>query len=361
MREQPQRRRREIIEMQQPGPDISAIVPVGERRDDVPRLLDEYAQGLSQAGVSFEIIVVLDGHCGGLGAELAPLALSRDWFRVIELARSFGESAALTAGFDEAQGHRILTLPAYYQVVPSELGKLISAAEETDMAIAVRWPRAGSGLEGWRRNAFHRLLGFITGQKYRDLGCGVRLLRREIADEIPLYGERHRFYPTLARSRGFRVREVEVAQSPQDDFRGRYRLREYLHRILDILTLFFLVRFTKKPLRFFGTIGFLVASIGVIFLAILLVQRIFFAVGLADRPALLLSSLMLVLGVQIFALGLIGELVIFTHAAQLKEYAVRAVISAEEGERDAETRQADLVGGQQHADAGEAEARRRSG
>ena len=314
--------------------DISAIVPVGARRDDVPALLEEYAEGLRQAGVSFELIVVLDGPCDGLATQLAPLANSRPWLRLIELARDFGESAALTAGFGEARGRAILTLPAYYQAVPGELGKLIAAGRETDMAIAVRWPRAGSGLEGWRRNAFHAMLGFITGQRYRDLGCGVRLLRREIADEIPLYGERHRFYPTLARSRGFEVREVEVAQSPKDDYRGHYRLREYLHRVLDIMTLFFLVRFTKKPLRFFGTVGFVIGTLGVVFLAILVVQRLFFGMALADRPALLLSSLMLVLGVQIFALGLIGELVIFTHARDLKEYAVRAVIGGRDPQED---------------------------
>jgi glycosyltransferase involved in cell wall biosynthesis len=317
--------------MDERDPYISAIVPVGARRDDVPALLDEYAESLRRAGVSFEIIAVLDGPCGGLAAELAPLAASRSWLRLIELARDFGESAALTAGFDAARGRAILTLPAYHQVVPAELGKLVAAGRETDMAIAVRWPRAGSGFEGWRRNAFHGLLGVITGQRYRDLGCGVRLLKREIAEEIPLYGERHRFYPTLARSRGFEVREVEVAQSPSDDYRGRYRLREYLHRLLDILTLFFLVRFTKKPLRFFGTIGFIVGALGVLFLAVLIVQRLFFDIGLADRPALLLSSLMLVLGVQIFALGLIGELIIFTHARELKEYAVRRVIGVEDG------------------------------
>ena len=102
-----------------------------------------------------------------------------------------------------------------------------------------------------------------------------------------------------------------------------------LHRLLDILTLFFLVRFTKKPLRFFGMVGFRVGALGIIFLTVLIVQRLFFDVGLADRPALLLSSLMLVLGVQIFALGLIGELIIFTHARELKEYAARQVISAD--------------------------------
>lgn len=321
--------------MYEPELDISAVVPVGARRDDVPILLDGYAEGLREAGVSFEIIVVLGGHCGGLASQLTAQAEQRPWLRLIELARDFGESAALTAGFDEARGRKVLTLPAYHQVVPAELGKLIAAAEQIDMAIAVRWPRAGSGLESFRRKVFHRLLGSITGQRYRDLGCGVRLLTREIAQEVPLYGERHRFYPTLARSRGFEIREIEVAQSPKDEFRGHYRAREYLHRVLDVLTLFFLVRFTKKPLRFFGTIGFIAAMLGVIFLAILIVERLFFGVGLADRPALLLSSLMLVLGVQIFALGLIGELIIFAHAREMKEYAVRRVISMSHGDTDA--------------------------
>jgi len=316
--------------MQQTEVDISAIVPVGSRRDDLPALLDEYAEGLRQAGVSFEIIVVLDGPREGLMNELAPLMAARSWLRLIELARDFGESAALTAGFSRARGRMFLTLPAYYQVVPADLGKFIEAGCQTDMAIAVRWPRAGSTIESWRRHVFHWLLGFITGQRYRDLGCGVRLLSRDITVEIPLYGERHRFYPTLATNRGFEVREIELAQSSKDDFRGRYRIREYLHRLLDILTLFFLVRFTKKPLRFFGTIGFLISALGVLFVTIVVIQRLFLNVPLADRPALLLSSLMLVLGVQVFALGLLGELIIFTHARELKEYAVRRVIGGDE-------------------------------
>jgi glycosyltransferase involved in cell wall biosynthesis len=315
--------------MTQPQPEISAIIPVGSRRDDLPVLVDEYAEGLREADVTFEFIVVLDGPDEALVGELRRLMASRPWLRVVELARDFGEAAALTAGFDEARGRMMLTLPAYYQVVPSELGKIVAAGAAADMAVGVRWPRAGSAFETFRRRVFHGFLGFITRQRYRDLGCSVRILKREIVEEIPLYSERHRFYPALAKSRGFEVVEVEVRQSPKDVFTGRYRLREYLHRVLDILTLLFLVRFTKKPLRFFGTVGFIAAALGALFVAILVIQRMFFGVALADRPALLLSSLLLVLGVQIFALGLIGELIIFTHAREMKEYAVRRVIGGE--------------------------------
>jgi len=310
-------------------PDISAIVPVGQRFGDVPKLVDEYASVLRGLDLSFEIIVVLDGPHGGMAQQLSGLEAYRDWLCVITLAREFGESAALSAGFSEASGKAIMTLPGYEQVPPAEITKLVEAGQQSDMAIGVRWPRTGSTLARLRRGGFHGFLRLLTGQRYRDLGCGLRFIKREIIDEIPLYSDRHHFYPVLAASRGFSVREVEITQAPNDSYSGPRSIRQYLHRFLDILTLFFLVRFTKKPLRFFGTIGFLVGALGLVFLSVLIVQRLFLEVALADRPALLLSSLLLVLGVQIFALGLIGELIIFTHAKELKEYAVRRVIGGE--------------------------------
>jgi glycosyltransferase involved in cell wall biosynthesis len=315
--------------------EVSAVVPVGARRDDVPALLDEYAAGIASGAPSFEIIVVLDGPSSQLMPKLRSMTATRRWLKVVELGRHFGESAALTTGFQMARGRLVLTLPAYYQIEPSELPKIIEAGDTADMAIAVRWPRTGSTFEGLRRSAFHGLLKLFTNQRYRDLGCSVRLMSRTVVDEIPLYSEQHRFFPTLAHSRGFEVREIEASQSPKDRFIGQYRVREYLHRLLDIMTLFFLLRFTKKPLRFFGMIGCLLAFLGVMVLALVIVQRLFFEVALADRPALLLGALSLVLGVQIFALGLIGELIIFTHARNLKEYVVRRVIGrGETGERE---------------------------
>ena len=305
----------------------SVVMPVGSRVDDIATLIEEYADALIGANVRFEMIVVLDGLKTAILERMQSLTGTREWLNVIQFSREFGESAALMAGFNEARGELLLTLPAYWQVKPSEISALInSLADEDDMLIAVRGPRSGSAFERIRRSIFHGMLRFITGQSYRDLGCGVRLLRRPVADEIPLYGDQHRFLPVLAVRRGFQVREVELTQSPNDYFRGRYRLHEYLHRMLDIMTVFFLVRFTKKPLRFFGSIGFLTAGFGGILVLLLITQRLFYDVALADRPALLLGSLLIVLGVQLFALGLLGELIIFSHAADAKEYAIRSII-----------------------------------
>ena len=315
-----------------PTVDLSVIVPVGERVGELSAILDEYSIYLSESGSSFEVIVVIDGPHGQIRQELVELGASRRWLQLIELARPFGEAAALAVGIAAARGKYLLTLPAYRQVIPSELLKLLEARGDVDMAVAVRWPRAGRPMARARRALFHGLVSFVTGSRFRDLTCGMRLFRREVAEEIPLYGDRHHLYPVLARSRGFRVREVEVNQGRGDNFRGSHTIRRSLHRVLDLLTLFFLVRFTKKPLRFFGTIGVLCGVLGAIFLAVLVVERLFFGVSLADRPALLLSALLVVLGVQVFAIGLIGELIIFTHARQMKDYVVRQVIAIDKSE-----------------------------
>jgi glycosyltransferase involved in cell wall biosynthesis len=301
-------------------------MPIAGRADDLQTLLREYDDGFSGTGESYEIIVVVDGHPEWMD-DLRAAAATNPRLRIIVLARRFGEAAALAAGFDAARGEFIVTLPAYYQVAPSEIPKLIAeAAGGEDMLTAVRWPRHGNAFDKLRRDVFHWLFRFTSGMSYRDLGCGVRLFRRAVASEITLYGDQHRFFPALAARRGFRVREVELAQSPKDWVRTRYRTSAYLHGVLDVLTVFFLVRFTKKPLRFFGGIGFAAFGMGALFTAFLIFQRLVFGMGLADRPALLLSSLLIVLGVQTFALGLIGELIIFTHASRMKEYTIRSII-----------------------------------
>jgi glycosyltransferase involved in cell wall biosynthesis len=312
----------------------SAIIPVGSRVDELDELIAKYDSALGSTRKAYEIIVVVDGREEQRQQWLRVLqeiSDSNERLRIIELAREFGESSALAAGFDAARGELLVTLPAYYQIEPNEIPKFLSEIGDNDMLIAVR-PRSGASFDKLRRRAFHAFFRITSGMHFRDLGCGVRLLKREVAAEIPLYGEQHRFFPALARRRGFRVQEIELVQSSKDQVHERYRIREYLHRVLDILTVFFLVRFTKKPLRFFGTVGFLAASLGGLFMLVLVVQRLFYDMPLADRPALLLASLLVVLGVQTFALGLVGELIIFTHASSMKEYTIRRVIQGSAAE-----------------------------
>jgi len=308
--------------------EISVIVPVGNRFDATGSLVREYLKALSETGRAFELVYVLDGKHPDFGAELIRVADQDTRLRIIQLAKSFGETTALSAGIENTSGEIIVTLPAYYQIEASEIEKLIAEIDVCDLAICARWPRAAaSRFEVFRRKAFHWLINSMTGSSFTDLGCGARAFKRIVAEEVPIYGDQQQFIPLLASRRGFRVRETQIRQSDRDKFDGRYGPKIYLRRFLDIFTVFFLVRFTKKPLRFFGMIGSITLLFGVAFLLYVVVQRLFFGVALADRPALLLSSLLVVLGLQIFALGLLGELIIFTHARELKEYTIDKIVN----------------------------------
>jgi glycosyltransferase involved in cell wall biosynthesis len=328
--------------------EISVVVPVGARHADVAELYREYKAALERLARPYEFIFVLDGQHVDVLAVLGQLRQRGEQIVVVGLTRAFGESTALTVGFERARGSIVLTLPGYYQVEATEIHKLIDALERADVAIGRRWPRTGSRFEALRRALFHRTLRWMSGLEFSDLGCSARAMKRRVIEEIHLYGDQHRFLAMLAHRQGFRVAEITVRQSPKDRFEGRYRLREYAHRALDILTVLFLVRFTKKPLRFFGMIGLSLAGVGLLLLLYLIVARLGFGHPLADRPALLLTSLLVVLGLQLFAIGLLGELIIFTHARDIKDYQVESVIQfAEDAAQPASTDAA-----QQHIAAG---------
>lgn len=310
--------------------EVSAIILVGGRHaDDILALYADYKAGLEALGLTYEVVVVLDGPRPELAADIQRLLASRDRVSVISLTKRFGEATALVAGFQRASGRIILTLPAYYQVRGNEIPKLVRALGVADLAVGRRWPRAGSRFEALRRDAFHRMLASITGQRFHDLGCSVRAMKRRVLEEINLYGDQHRFLPVLASTIGFKVLEVELHQSPLDRYDGGYPAREYIRRALDICTVFFLVRFTKKPLRFFGMVGVSTFLVGAALVTWLVIDRLVFRQPLADRPALLLSSLLVVLGMQLFALGLLGELIIFTHARDIKDYQIEEVVRYE--------------------------------
>jgi glycosyltransferase involved in cell wall biosynthesis len=305
---------------------ISVIVPVGARQSPVEELYGEYKKGLQQLGSPYEMIFVLDGPQPVFENELTRLVAQGEPITIVALTRYFGEATALMIGFEHASGGIIVNLPAYLQVEGSEIGKLVAALDQADLTVGCRAPRASDWFQSLRRNAFHSLLRLVTHLSFRDLGCGARAMSRKVLEEVHLYGEQQRFLPILAERQGFRVAEIQVKQSASDRHEESYRPRNYTRGFLDIFTVFFLVRFTKKPLRFFGMLGVASFLVGILQLVYLVAERLYAHTALSDRPALLLSSLLIVLGVQIFALGLLGELIIFTHAGGTKDYKVDRVV-----------------------------------
>ena len=307
--------------------ELSAIVPVVERYDDVAELYGLYKKGLADTGRPYEIIYVIDGDFCEVMEVLKRLISEGEKIKIIKLARRFGESTALSIGIQHTSGSIILTLPSYQQVEAREIPRLVGSIAECDMVIARRWPRKDSLLNRAQSWVFHMLLRPVSEFRFHDMGCGVRVFRRRVTEEVNIYGDQHRFLPILALKYGFRVIEVDAAQSRNDISQRIYPLGIYLRRMLDIFSIFFLVKFTKKPLRFFGILGFSLFAGGFLILLYLLFIRLFLGQALAERPILLLGTLLVVLGVQVFAIGLVGEIIIFTHAKDIKEYTIDQIIN----------------------------------
>jgi glycosyltransferase involved in cell wall biosynthesis len=301
---------------------VSVIVPVVERADNLMAVYHAFARELDARPEDYEFIFIFDG---GLTppSEMVALARENENVRLLRFARSFGETAALRLGIERSRGDLVITLPAYFQVQPEGILLLLEAISGgADMVVASRSPRLDSWLNRLQSRAFHSILASVSDQRFHDMACGVRAMRRNVAEALPLYGDLHRFIPALALREGFRVEEVSVPQHPGDARTRLYRPGVYLRRLLDIAAFFFLAKFTEKPLRFFGLVGSLFLSAGTILSLVLFIQRVE-GQGIANRPALLLAVLFLALGVQLMGLGLVGEIIVHLRAPHRRAYRVR--------------------------------------
>jgi glycosyltransferase involved in cell wall biosynthesis len=301
---------------------VSVVVPVVERTEDLMAVYRAFIRELERRPEEFEFLFVFDGRFAP-PSELLELSRKQERVRILRFAREFGETAALRIGIEKSRGDLVLTLPAYFQVQPEGVGLLLDAiAAGADMAVANRSPRLDNWLNRMQSRVFHRIIGGVTDQQFHDMACGVRAMRRPVAEALPLYGDLHRFIPALALREGYRVDEVPVAQHP-DDARVRvYRPGVYVRRLLDIAAFFFLAKFTERPLRFFGLVGSVFLTSGAVLSLVLLIQR-FEGQGIANRPALLLAVLLVALGVQLIGLGLVGEIIVHLRAPHRRAYRVR--------------------------------------
>ena len=311
----------------EPPVALSVVVPVTEGPGPARELHLDYRAAIDGLGLSYEMIYVLDGTFDDFEKQLLQLRDEGEKLTIARLGKHFGEAAALEAGREISRADWILTLPAYYQFQVDEITKLFENSDEWDMLVGRRYPRVDSRINQFLSRVFHSLVNRMTNCEFHDLSNGAKLVRRKVLDDIPLYGDQHRFAPVLAAQRGYRVREVRLAQSANQNFRRIPRIGAYPRRLLDLLTVFFLMKFAKKPLRFFGLIGASFASLGGIWTLVLISERLFFNQALGQRPALLLASLLVVLGVQVFALGLIGEIIIYAHARRIREYTIEKIIN----------------------------------
>lgn len=308
-------------------PEVSVVVPVVERHGDLRQLHDEFAAELERLGRTAEFIFVVDDQLRGVLPALQALQEEAREVSIVLLGGPFGESAALTTGFAKARGEHIVTLASYFQVEPAGLGPALAALDGgADLVVGRRHPRIDAAFNRLQSRLFNGLLHQLTRTDFHDVSCGFRVMKRRVARELNVYGGLHRFIPLLALQRGFAVREIAVPQRREDCPTRYYGTPTYLGRLLDILNIFFLTKFTRTPLRFFGLLGAGLFALGFVIDLVAVLEKVFLATGISDRAVLLLGVLLMVLGVQTLSLGLIGEIIIFTHARNIRDYKVAEVI-----------------------------------
>jgi glycosyltransferase involved in cell wall biosynthesis len=292
------------------GP-VSIVIPIYNEIENVDELVARLDQAL--AGIAFEAILVDDGSKDGTGVRLAELAASRPWLKPVYLARNYGQSTAMQAGFDAAQGEVIVTLDGDLQNDPADIPRLLEMLDkEPDIDI----------LSGWRKDrqdaALKRklpsriangLISKVTGVELHDYGCSLKVYRRAALANVRLYGELHRFVPALAHQFGAKVKEVVVTHHARTRGTSKYGIDRTLRVILDLLLVQFLLRYLQRPIQFFGGIGAALIAAGGAILAYLFALKLGGA-DIGGRPLLLGGAFMLLMGVQLVGMGLLGEILV---------------------------------------------------
>lgn len=288
---------------------ISVVIPVFNEIDNVDDLVSRLGEALSS--LDFEAILVDDGSSDGTGARLAELATVRSWLKPIYLARNYGQSTAMQAGFDAAQGEVIVTLDGDLQNDPADIPRLLEMLEN-DPGVDI--------LSGWRKDRqdatlkrklpsriANWLISKVTGVPLHDYGCSLKVYRRQALANVRLYGELHRFVPALAHQFGARVKEVVVSHHARQRGTSKYGIDRTLRVILDLLLVQFLLRYVQRPIQFFGGLGAILLLAGGGILTWLLAVKLGGA-DIGGRPLLLVGAMLALMGVQLVGMGLLGEI-----------------------------------------------------
>lgn len=304
--------------------DVAVVVPVTSPHAEIDQVVSSLAGQFERLGSDWECVLVFDGVRGDAWRKASEwVARHPDRVRTVAFEKPFGESVCLSAGAESSSGRVIVTTPQYVQIDPIELGRMLELiANGADMVVPWRQERVDPWLNRLQSATFNWLMRKINGGGFHDLNCYFRVFRREVLQDVSVYGDMYRFLPLIAQRQGFRVVETPVRHLKEWGKAGFFGVGVYIRRFLDVVGVVFLTRFTLKPLRFFGSVGLVLTVFGGGLLAGVIYQKVFHDAGLYNRPLFLLALMLFVLGVQVIGFGLVGEIIIYTQARNLREYRI---------------------------------------
>jgi glycosyltransferase involved in cell wall biosynthesis len=306
-------------------PDVSIVVPAYEEAASLPELIEGIRAACTEADLSFRVWVIDDGSRDETWEILQ--ALHDEDPRVVGLRfqRNYGKSAALSVGFERAQGQYVVTMDADLQDDPAEIPALVETLEEGDYDLVSGWKKVRKDpiSKTIPSRFFNWVTRMISGLELHDFNCGLKVYRREVVKSVGVYGELHRYIPLLAKWAGYdRVAEKPVQHHPRKYGETKFGVERFIQGFLDLITVVFLTRFAVRPMHFFGGLGTLTFGAGFAINLWLTIEKLVFGNPLGDRPLLLLGLLLILFGAQMFTTGLLGEMVIQPRMEDTESYVI---------------------------------------
>ena len=305
---------------------ISIVIPLYNEAASLKELHGQISKVCKENRLVFEVLYIDDGSIDSSYRVLQELHKTDRRVKVIQLRRNSGKAEALVAGFLAASGSLIVTMDADLQDDPSEIPRLIEKLESGyDLVSGWKKKRQDPLSKRIPSKIWNRVTSFISGIRIHDFNCGLKIYRREVLESIEVYGELYRYIPALAHWEGFRIGEIEVNHRPRKYGKTKFGISRFINGFLDLITVLFLSKYTRRPLHLFGSIGlltFLGGAAITIYLIILRIARISY---LSNRPLLFIGVLLLILGIQFISIGLLGEMITRSHVAGHK-YSIRRTL-----------------------------------
>ncbi len=311
--------------------DVSVIVPVYNEEESLQKLYASIDDTLSKLNITYEIVFVDDGSDDNTFDILRKLSQMRANVKVIQFRRNYGKACALAAGFSSVTGAVVITMDADLQDDPKEIPNFIKKLNEGyDLVSGWKFQRKDPLNKTIPSRLFNKITSLVTGIKIHDFNCGFKAYKQEVIKNLKLYGEFHRYIPALAHWDGFKIGEIKVEHHPRSFGKSKYGAWRFFSGLFDLITLISTARFVQKQLHFFGFIGLLLLSVGVAINIILAIIK--YTEGLtltSPRPllCLILGVFLIIVGLQTFSIGLIGEMIFrSTYSEGRENYLIKNIL-----------------------------------
>ncbi|NWF90164.1 MAG: glycosyltransferase [Ignavibacteriaceae bacterium] len=302
---------------------LSVIIPLYNEEESLNPLTNELRKALKSIEISYEIIFVDDGSSDTSLKVIKEICRTDKRFKYISFQKNYGKSAALQVGFKEATGDVVVTMDADLQDDPSEISNLLKKLEEGfDIVSGWKKKRYDPFIKKFSSKFFNLVTRILSGIKIHDFNCGLKAYRKEVTENLKIYGELHRYIPVLAKWQGYRISETIVQHHPRKYGKTKFGISRFFKGFIDLLTVMFTTRYIRRPMHFFGFLGMLSFIIGMVVNGYLVYLWAIQDKYLSNRPMLFLGILLIIVGVQFFSVGLLGEMLV-NNSRNEAEYVIK--------------------------------------